>query len=482
MKRIENEINKIKKFLEKEVFVIIHQEKFPINDCKITLNKNPENNFIDYNIQLKEIIFPPSEITFNKVGLNNSFVIKSDNNKYIIPLKSSTSPRIKKMGLSENLLGEITSIYSENFPTNSDSYFRSVMKIKDDGFVTIFLGSEYTCEKTQYGLGLIELKFDDLEYQVFRHRAEKEYYLIIECLNKTDLQAFENYNELILKSLGLLTGHWYQNEHFIFSYNSSNFTYINSIYYKNLEDSIITNHELINPQEFRSFLRANGDENAKLTPQLFPEKTLSLLVFCLKTNPEIERTIDLLIKGNSIESSIIRCSIFHVALETIVGLIHKQNKKLFEPIKSVESLTELKEDFQSLLDNKKHLFSELDFSIISKKIEYLNTPFNKDIFLLAFEFYKIDLPEWLKKMLSTRNKFLHGKTPFKEEHIKTRIKELNLYADRIHLLTSILILKYAGYRGHIKNHAAYSLRMEEHYSEKEFEKDLGQNDNVYYKI
>ena len=85
-------------------------------------------------------------------------------------------------------------------------------------------------------------------------------------------------------------------------------------------------------------------------------------------------------------------------------------------------------------------------------------------------------------MLSTRNKFLHGKTPFDEKHIKTKIKELNLYADRIHLLTAILILKYAGYRGHVKNHAAYNLRMEEHHSEIEFDKDLGQNDNVYYKI
>jgi hypothetical protein len=57
--------------------------------------------------------------------------------------------------------------------------------------------------------------------------------------------------------------------------------------------------------------------------------------------------------------------------------------------------------------------------------------------------------------------------PYEEGDLKNKIKELHLEADRIHMLVSILILKYVGYVGHIKNQAAYRLETESFYNETE---------------
>ena len=55
---------------------------------------------------------------------------------------------------------------------------------------------------------------------------------------------------------------------------------------------------------------------------------------------------------------------------------------------------------------------------------------------------------------------------------------MNLEADRIHMLVSILILKHSNYKGHIKNQAAYGLTNECYYEETELEI----NKNLFYKI
>lgn len=115
---------------------------------------------------------------------------------------------------------------------------------------------------------------------------------------------------------------------------------------------------------------------------------MSALVSVLKSKPALERAIELLVEGNEIKSPLIRCSIFSVALETVVSLVHSENKEFFKPIKRTEQLTPILQAFQAIVDREKSNFSDLEYSSLSKKVTYLNTPFNKDKFVLAFELYK----------------------------------------------------------------------------------------------
>ncbi|WP_299521099.1 hypothetical protein [Winogradskyella sp.] len=476
-KNIENEIEKISSFLQTETFQIVHKNKFPLNESEITLTKLQENYSVDFDLKLKT---PqnPNEVTFKKLGFNEDFKLISNEKTFLIPAKSATRIVGKSFVQSESIKGNLGTIYSENFPTTSNSIFRTILKIGKDSLTTIFLGAQYSCRKIHYGLGLIVIEVDNLVFHVYRHSQKDFNFLVIECLNKTDLETFKTISELTLKSIGFLTGNWHQNEQFIFSYKSSMFENANSIYYESLGESIISHQEIINPSQFRTFIQPDSEKRPLLTPLLFPEKSLSQLISDLKVKPELERTVELLIEGNAIKPPLVRCSNFHVALETIVGLINSENKKFFEPIKSSENLESLKEELKSLVLSKKEKFSKIELESLNKKITYINTPFNKDRFLLAFDFYRIELPEKLKKLLNNRNKFLHGKMPYKEGLLKTKIKELNLEADRIHLLVSILILKHSGYKGHIKNQAAYRLEIKKMLEDY----DLKIDESAFYRI
>ncbi|MCW2118634.1 hypothetical protein [Flavobacterium sp. 7A] len=205
---------------------------------------------------------------------------------------------------------------------------------------------------------------------------------------------------------------------------------------------------------------------------------MSILITQIKSKPELERTIELIIEGNEIESPLIKCSIFSVALETTTSLIQLENKIFFAPIKNTKNLNSVLKELQSIIDKEKTNFTELEHTVLLKKITYLNTPFNKDKFLLSYKLYNIELPQKLELLLNTRNKFLHGKTPYEEGLLKTKIKELHLEADRLHMLVSILILKYIGYKGHIKNQAGYRLETKNYYDEDNIEI----NESAFYCI
>lgn len=465
-KSIKAETEFINETFRNESFIISQDLKSPINEGVINLNKTSDNKHIDFNLQLQNNL-DTNNITFKKLGFDENCRLISSDRTFVVPAKGVTKIKGKRFVSSNEITGEITTIYDEGFPLESMSNFRLILKIKEEYFGTMFLGTDYSCDGVQYGLGLFRLLIEKMQYQIFRHKKsiEQQIYLTIECLNVINFQNFKNDCELILKSVGFLTGNWHQNEHYFFSYGSNDFKSFDFLYYKYSHDSIITNFEIINPQQYRSFIHTDTKNPPKLTPILFPEKILSTLVNKLKFKHELERTIELLIEGNEVTSPLIRCSIFSVALETVVSLIHSENKAFFKPIKKTEKLTPILNQFKDIAEREKDEFSVLEYSSLLKKITYFNTPFNKDKFILAFELYKINLPEKYNALLNTRNLFFHGKTPYEEGTLKSNIKDLHLEANRIHMLVSILILKYIGYKGHIKNQAAYRLESESFYNE-----------------
>lgn len=479
IKSIKGETEIIEKIFQNDSFIISHNLEFPINKAKISLSKGYESKHIDFNLELHNNI-DSNNINFKKLGFNENCKLISTDRIFVIPPKGVTKIKGKRLVPTNQITGEISTIYDEKFPLLSASNFRLILNINDEDFGTIFLGSGYSCDGTHYALGLIILNIKNTEYHVFRHdgKSNKKTYLTIECLDVTNFQNFREDCEMILKSVGFLTGNWHQNEHYFFSYASNDFKLANYVYYKLFGDSVITNFEIINPQQFRSFIHTDPKNYPQLTPLLFPEQTLSTLINELKSKPELERSIELLVDGSEIKSPLIRCSIFSVALETVVSLIHSENKEFFKPIKKKELLAPILQEFQAIVNREKDKFSDQEYSSLSKKITYLNTPFNKDKFVLAFELYQKTLPEKYSLLLNTRNQFFHGKTPYEEGALKSKIKDLHLEADRIHMLVSILILKYIGYEGHIKNQAAYRLETESFYNETERQKE----ESAFYNI
>lgn len=479
-KKINFEFEKISSLSTTRNFSVNHKSTYPTAKSEITICKKKDNNYFNFELTLNKKLLRENFI-FKKLGFNEDFEIVADKQSYIIPSHSISRISSKRFVESDKVKGDITVIYSNSFQINKKAHFRLIIEVSEDHLTTILSGEGYKCEETTYGHGYTKIIAENIEYHIFRYDIEGKNYLIIECYEKTNFLNFKNVCDLIIKVIAFLTGNWYQKEYFIFSYNSNKFINSKSFYFESLGNSVITNQKMINPSEFREFIDAKKNIKSLLTDHFFPSNIFSKLIENLIIKKEFERALELIIEGKSSSSAIIKCSVFHVALETIIGLIHKGNKKFFEPIKNTDSLEKIKGKLQSIIDKSKDEINELEYEVLSKKIKYLNSPFNKDRMIKAFELFNIELPKELKKILSSRNDFLHGKTPYKEHLVKTKIKELNLDADRIHLLVSILILRYVGYKGHIKNFAGYRLASEIYYNEAD-DNNTDNDESIYYKL
>jgi len=479
-KAIISDLERTNYFLHKQTFSVKHKLIYPITDSELVIIKNEKKNYFDFDLNLKNEL-TTEFFNFKELGFNEDFEIVSDKQNFIIPSKSISQINSSTFGSFVKLKGEFTVIHSKEFDRFKKSHFRLIIEVHETHLTTIFSGEGYKCDDNIYGHGLTKLNIEDKEYHVFRCKKGEKNYLIIECCDKTEFIKFKNVCDLVLRVIGFLTGNWYQEEYFIFSDYAFNSSHERPFYFESLEKSVKTNREIINPSEYKEFLKASERKESLLTDHFFPASIFSKLIESLLIKTELERAIELLIEGKASSSAIIRCSIFYVALETVTSLIEKENKQFFEPINNKAVLEPIKKKMQAIVDETKTEFSKLEYEVLSKKIMYLNTPFNQDKMLRAFELYKIGLTKRLLNILNNRNQFFHGKTPYSENLIKTKTKELNADADRINMLVSILILSYVGYKGHIKNYAGYGLATERSYNEM-VENTIGPVESIYYKI
>ncbi len=227
-KSIQSETELIGKIFKNDSFTISHDLEFPINEAKISLSQVSDNKHIVFSLELQNNL-DPSKISFKKLGFNENCKLLSPDRIFIIPANGITKIKGKRFIPTNKITGEITTIYDEEFPLLSKSNFRLILHIKEEYFGTFFRGTRYSCDGVSYGLGLIILNIENIEYHVFRHeeREKKKTYLTIECRDMTNFQNFREDCELILKSIGFLTGNWHQNEHYFLSYTSNDFKLAN---------------------------------------------------------------------------------------------------------------------------------------------------------------------------------------------------------------------------------------------------------------
>lgn len=473
-KNISTEISDITNFLNDKTFIIQNDDHI-VNDCFFKTLGNEKG--INFSIELKDWI-TTNEIGFNKLGFNKDFQIVSKSEAYIVP--SNSVNKIKsKIGFVKELKGSLMEIYDKKFPIIDQSNFRLFIKTKQHYIPNIFLGSGYNCNGVHYALGLTQVETNQGLFHIYRHNEKNndDTYLIIESLNRISFTDFHNISESILKSFGFLSGTWLRGEHYYFAYNSIYFENKSSIYYKHTGNSILNNYEIINPREFKNFINSDKKEFT-LVDVLFPEEILSKIISSIVEKTEYERAIDLLIEGNTALTPLVRASVFSVALETIIVLIEKENKLYFQSIKSTKSILSTIEKIKKNLEDEKQNLTEEDYSFLLNKFNNLSTPTNKDKFLLSFKLFKIHLPTELQNLLAKRNKFFHGKTPYPENSYKNRTKDFNLEADRLHMLVSILLLKYVGYKGHIKNQAGYRVASSNYF----LETNNNSDESPFYRI
>lgn len=443
----------INNFSKTRTFVVHEPKNKPISNATFKIKRSKKSSFI-FEAEIKKLV-SFNDFTFSHVGFDPSFTLQSKSEKFYMGPKAVTSIHAK-LGSPKLLTGEISNYSSNQIEHFNKKFLRLIIPVNEKVFTTDIKGTSYTDKVSIYYGGLITVEIKNNCYNFYRHEHRKKHYLIVECLKREEFTTFEATSNSIIKAFSLLEGNWYGGQRFIVSSESEMFDTIDSVYYDKESDSILTNHKIINPLQFVEYMKAHG-ENLDIYDNLFPDTILGIASVKIIDEEEINRALSLILEGNLALSPILKSCSYLVAIETLAGAISKRNKEFFKLVKNNNNATDLTTRFLSIVDEFKGKLSEKELEVLKKKIEFFNSPSNLDKILKSFEFYNINLPEHLLKLLKTRNLFLHGKTPFNEKIVRERMYELMLNSLRFQMMACMLFLKYCGYKGHIKNLAAYRI-------------------------
>ena len=166
-------------------------------------------------------------------------------------------------------------------------------------------------------------------------------------------------------------------------------------------------------------------------------------------------------EGTSTKNLVLRASVYSVAIETLTNIIYNENAQELKPINEERLAEKVTQKLLDVIDEYSSFMEDETINILTKKINNINRPINVDRLTKSFSILGIKLNEHDKKTLTSRNKFLHGSTPFRNFEIdKKKEKEFHLMTTKLRLLISMQLLKYLGYKGHVYNYYGHSMSMD----------------------
>ena len=272
--------------------------------------------------------------------------------------------------------------------------------------------------------------------------------LVIESQNKEDLDVFRQKAEVIRIAFAILSGRFYGDTCCYVSSNDSSFKEINGAWLEIEKESVISARQIINFESCKYVKkelpanRVSSEQFSQLCEKLYNDK-------------ELFRVSEIVISAIGNKDPIQQGALYAVALETLTtNLGDKESKK---PIEDRKVASEVVKELKSTLERYKNKISEESFNILDKKINSINSPTNKDKLIKTFANYGIELSNEDEQIIGKRNLYLHGSKPLKTSDIF----ELTQISLRLHTLIVSLLLKYAGYSGHVVNLDFYAHLLDE---------------------
>lgn len=430
-------------FLEKQkqVKVLKIKSKFPtINGLEMKILK--VQKCIEFSTGPLLSCKNPAQYQIFAYGFNKPFELIDSNNLYSV--KNGVGTVGIGMGTPNN--GKLYELDS-NFKTDT-GFFRAIFPINDSTKVPVdyLLGCHFKVGNSLRGFGYVQIEVEGYQIGFYDYTLNDQKYIFIDCKNRIGHTIFEKLVEALIYSFGLISGSLVRDEITILKFDKPEFISLLGFQFRKLEDSIISDLELINPQQHKEY--------EKLTERIFfPEKIFATLATNCFNNAKLLRPIKIINKSRALPLELQAASIF-VALETVTRIIIDENLDKLSPFKEGEFASSVINELIEKINN----LSESNFNnkeAVIKRIKNLNQIGNKDKFLLAFERVGFELTKEDKNIISMRDKFLHGSIPFSDEPEQKRKNELQKITLNAHLLTCSLILKYVKYNGVVKNFLKY---------------------------
>jgi len=450
-KKVHWSLVSVKSFFDERIYKV-SLPGFPLDKC-IAVSKLNEDKDIEIKFFLEEIYGQEYLEDFGRFGINEKIVLTNSGRNYIINEKSAK-------GISVSISKpQVITLTVKNLQTNIDESFdnkilRLILETEEEQTLEIFQTKSVCISGSTTFAGLLEIKINGIDYHLFSHKNDdlKKSYLIIESLNELKFDLFEKDCSTILLAIGFITGNYHQNKHFYQVIREDNVILADETKYVLKKDSIISNTPLLNPHKWWQYLdlKKRKDLLDKI-PANFQMIYFNLLCEKISGNKTLERTIKLILQGNQTKETLLRAGIYSIALETLTNVIYEENTKRINPIKEKKLSALIQGKFKEIIKEYESFIDDYGHQIIEAKINSLNQPTNSKKLQKPFELYGIKLTKEHKEILAHRNKFLHGKSPFKESELPLKEFEIANISFKLLYLICCLILKYSGYKGYVLN-------------------------------
>lgn len=454
-KKIYWSIDSIDNFHAEQAFKIA-QSEFPISNCIAWVTKSTEEGFI-CKIFLEKLY----DYTFNqnieKFGVFNEIILTKSSTTYVIDENSASKveltlsqPQVLTLNLNHFQRGLL-----ENY---NQKKLRLVVPVNEEPNLHVIECKRVRIENNITFWGLFNACIDQKNYHLFKYKNDdlKKQYLIIDSVEHNSFDEFKVNTNAIITAFGLMTGKLFLGEYYYQTFSEKNTDLVENIYYEKKEESILTDFPLISPDRFSKYMKELGREDLlKKYGRNMTEAEFSKLCEVIKRNETYARCCRLIIEAHQSKQLLLKAGIFSIALETITGIIYEENQERLNPIQDKILANKIKEKLKLCLEGFNDEITKYGKDILNAKIDDINKPTNSKKLSLPFEMYKIKLSKYDEDVLKHRNKFLHGTSPFKEEDLKSKQKELRYIIYHLHKMLNTLMLKYADYSGHIVNYPAW---------------------------
>lgn len=343
---------------------------------------------------------------------------------------------------------------SKNSHSKTAYYFRKVIPIKTSfHFHNIISDQSYEHDGDVSTIGLIQFEVCSKGFHVFEVENNKKRYLVMDCLDKLTNDDFSEISWSVSVALGYLTGLLLQDEEYNFYYQSKQHRKYVNYEYSQSRDSIKSFYTPVNANPY-AWVKRNKIADfyygkiKEVTPVQF--STLCNLIY----GEDDLKAIILLITESMSRSLLLMPAGLSVALEGLSEFFWSKNMEIIKPIKDPGLASAFIKELTVTLEKYKDKEGFSGYEIMRTKLSNINTPTNREKLKSPFTVLNISLTPVDEEVIEYRNDFLHGNINLNVRKGKKKYAMDSFeIAMRLLTLLNMIVMKMAGYKGYIINHA-----------------------------
>lgn len=306
-------------------------------------------------------------------------------------------------------------------------------------------------------------------YDITQYKNKDKSYFIVENLEPSSLEVFEEDAYAIQKGIGFLIGYMPGGQNYIFSGES--FIYqrlarkpLKSIFHPVTSDPYSKLHK-----------ERNIADNYYGKLKVIPVEVISNFMTQIRNNEDFSVAIIFLMEVSHLKSVVSMPGVFSVILESLANIITIKQVTIEKLIKDETIFDNIRRDLNTVMDNYANAIDKNAEIKFRRKINGLSNSINPKRITNAeklrqpFDQLQIKLSTEDEAAIDFRNDLLHGNILMNNETTRTS-KEIDnkmLYASaKLYTLISKLILKNSGYSGYVINYGKlYNKTSNEEYFE-----------------